>query len=33
MEIGSLCIFGNTKDGFYKAAFVKTKIDIKDIED
>ena len=32
MEIGALCIFGNTKSGFTKASYVKSKIDLKGIE-
>jgi hypothetical protein len=32
MEVGALCVFGNTKDGFRKAAFVKSKMDLQGVE-
>lgn len=32
LEIGALCIFGNSKDGFIKAAYVSKKAILNDIE-
>jgi|694.fasta_scaffold17100_6 hypothetical protein len=32
LEIGALCIFGNTKNGFSKAAYVKRKVNLETIE-
>ncbi len=32
MEVGSLCVFGNKKDGFTKAAYVVRKIDLDGVE-
>ena len=32
LEVGALCIFGNTKNGFTKASYVKKKVNLEGIE-